>query len=279
MFSYFRVFVINIDLYSVRSVNCGKSFLQMIKKNSRYILLSFLAVCGLLFFAFGCSKSKPPPGVAGYPKPYKVLGKWYQPIPHSQGFSQRGKASWYGRKFHGRKTANGETYNMYAMTAAHKTLPLGTYVRVKHLKNNREIDVRINDRGPFVRGRIIDLSYTGAKKLGIVGPGTAPVQITALGTPIRSTAKKDSSRSYVPMDYYKGDFTVQIGAFTDRNNAERLKQKLDLTYKNAHITIYNNGDETFYRVRVGRCSTLQKAIEYENKLIESGFEGAFAIAK
>ena len=233
----------------------------MIKKNSLYIFLSFLAVSSLLFFCFGCSKSKPPPGVAGYPKPYKVLGKWYQPIPHSQGFSQRGKASWY------------------AMTAAHKTLPLGTYVRVKNLKNNRKIDVRINDRGPFVRGRIIDLSYTGAKKLGIVGPGTAPVKITALGTPVRSKAKKGSSRSYVPMDYYKGDFTVQIGAFADRNNAERLKQKLDIKYRHVHITTFNNGYEIFYRVRVGRCSTLQKAIEYENKLIENGFEGAFAIAE
>jgi len=251
----------------------------MMKKHSLYIFLTFFAVCGLLFFCFACSKSKPPPGVAGYPKPYKVFGKWYQPIPHSQGFSQRGKASWYGKKFHGRKTANGEIYNMYAMTAAHKTLPLGTYVRVKNLQNNREIDVRINDRGPFVRGRIIDLSYTGAKKIGIVGPGTAPVQITALGTPVRSTAKKDSSRSYVPMDYYKGDFTVQIGAFADRNNAERLKQKLDIKYRHVHITTFNNGYEIFYRVRVGRCSTLQKAIEYETILIRDGFEGAFAIAK
>lgn len=247
-------------------------------KKSLYLHCGFLAVCSLLII-HGCSTGKPTPAPAGYPKPYKVLGKWYQPIPHSQGFSQRGKASWYGRKFHGRKTANGEAYNMYAMTAAHKTLPLGTYVRVKNLQNNREIDVRINDRGPFVRGRIIDLSYTGAKKLGIVGPGTAPVKITALGTPVQSKTKKGSIRSYVPLDYYKGNFTVQIGAFSDRNNAERLKQKLDLTYKNAHITIYNNGDETFYRVRVGRCSTLEKAIEYENKLIESGFEGAFAIAE
>ncbi|MCG2755627.1 MAG: SPOR domain-containing protein [Desulfobacteraceae bacterium] len=103
--------------------------------------------------------------------------------------------------------------------------------------------------------------------------------MTALGIPSPSTAKKDSGPSYVPIDYYKGDFTVQIGAFVDRNNAERLKQKVDLIYKNAHITIYNNGDETFYRVRVGRCSTLQQAIEYENKLIENGFEGAFAIAE
>lgn len=207
------------------------------------------------------------------------MGNWYQPIPHAQGFSQRGKASWYGKKFHGRKTANGETYDMYAMTAAHKTLPLGTYVRVKNLQNNREMDVRINDRGPFVRGRIIDLSFAGAKKLGIVGQGTALVQITALGTPVRSTAKKGSTQSYVPTDYYKGDFTVQVGAFIDRNNAERLKQKLDSTYKNAHITTYNNGDETFYRVRVGKCSTLQQAIEYETILIKEGFEGAFAIAE
>lgn len=256
-----------------------KHYDYKIIKNSRYIFLSFLVVCGLLFFCFGCSKTKPPQSVAGYPRPYKVLGKWYQPIPHSQGFSQRGKASWYGKKFHGRKTANGEIYNMYAMTAAHKTLPLGTCVRVKNLQNNKEIDVRINDRGPFVRGRIIDLSFTGAKKLGIVGPGTALVQVTALGTLVRSTAKKDSSRSYVPIDYYKGDFTVQIGAFIDRNNAEKLKQKLDSTYKNAHITTYNNGDETFYRVRVGKCSTLQQAIEYETILIKDGFEGAFAIAE
>ena len=252
---------------------------KIIKKDSRYILLSFFAVCGLLLIIHGCSTGKPAPAPAGYPKPYKVLGNWYQPVPNSHGFSQRGKASWYGKKFHGRKTANGEIYNMYAISAAHKTLPLGTYVRVHNLKNNRSIDVRINDRGPFVRGRIIDLSYTAAKKLGVVGPGTAPVKITALGTPVRSKTKKGTIRSYVPLDYYKGDFTVQIGAFTDRNNAERLKQKLDLTYKNTHITIYKNGDETFYRVRVGRCSTLQKAIEYENKLIENGFEGAFAIAE
>ena len=252
---------------------------KIIKKDSRYILLSFLAVCSILLIIQGCSTGKPAPAPAGYPKPYKVLGSWYQPIPNSHGFSQRGKASWYGKKFHGRKTANGEIYDMYAMTAAHKTLPLGTYVRVHNLKNNRSIDIRINDRGPFVRGRIIDLSYAAAKKLGVVGPGTVPVKITALGTPVQSKTKKGTIRSYVPLDYYKGDFTVQIGAFTDRNNAERLKQKLDLTYKNAHITTYKNGDETFYRVRVGYCSTLQKAIEYENKLIGNGFEGAFAIAE
>ena len=250
-------------------------------KKSLYFYCGFLTVCSLLLIIHGCSTGKPAPkpASAGYPKPYKVMGKWYQPVPHSHGFSQRGKASWYGRKFHGRKTANGEIYNMYAMTAAHKTLPLGTYVRVHNLKNNRKVDVRINDRGPFVRGRIIDLSYASAKKLGVVGPGTAPVKITALGSLVRSKTKKGSIKSYVPLDYYKGNFTVQIGAFSDRSNAERLKQKLDKKYRHVHITAFNNGYETFYRVRVGRCSTLEKAIEYENKLIGNGFEGAFAIAE
>ena len=125
------------------------------------------------------TSSPPPPAKPGHPKPYKVLGKWYQPLPHSDGFRQRGLASWYGRDFHGKKTSSGEIYNMHAMTAAHKTLPLGTYVRVYNLENKRSTLVRINDRGPFVRGRIIDLSYSAAKEVGIVGPGTARVSLRA----------------------------------------------------------------------------------------------------
>jgi len=252
-------------------------FSQMIKKNRLYIFLSFFAVCGLLLS--GCSTTKPPSRPQGYPRPYKVMGKWYQPVPDSKGFSQRGKASWYGKKFHGRKTANGEIYDMYAMTAAHKTLPLGTYVRVKNLKNGKETEVRVNDRGPFVRGRIIDLSYTAAKKLNIVGPGTAMVKVIALGNLVKPDVSEDSAPIYMPADYYNGNFTLQIGAFVDRNNAERLKRKLNLKYKNAHITVYNNGDEIFYRVRVGKCSTLEKAIEYEEDLIRDGFKGAFAVAE
>ena len=95
-------------------------------------------------------------------KSYKVMGKWYHPVAQSDGFTQKGKASWYGKKFHGRKTANGERYDMYGLSAAHKTLPLGTWVRVNNRDNDRTLDVRLNDRGPFVRGRIIDLSYGAA---------------------------------------------------------------------------------------------------------------------
>jgi rare lipoprotein A len=168
---------------------------------------------------------------------------------------------------------------MYAMTAAHKTLPFNTLINVRNLNNDQEIKVRINDRGPFVRGRIIDLSYTAAKKLKIVGPGTAPVKITALGYTAPSKTDQHSFKTYLPADYYTGNFTIQVGAFTDRNNAERFKQKLDKLYKNAHITSYDNGEDIFYRVRVGRCSSLEQAIKYEEFLIQKGFNDAFAVAE
>jgi rare lipoprotein A len=235
----------------------------------------------LLLFIIGCTTSspyrKPPKQKPGLPKPYKVYGKWYQPLPDSKGFRQAGIASWYGKDFHGKKTSSGEIYNMYAMTAAHKTLPLGTYVRVHHLENGRKIDVRINDRGPFVRGRIIDLSYTAASKIGLVGPGTARVEISALGTPASSDG--GTSRSYVQGDYYKGNFTFQVGAFLNRENAERLKRELAQTYKNAHITVYDNGREIFYRVRVGKVHTLEQARDYEAYLIQQGFPDAFVVAE
>jgi len=253
------------------------------------VFFRFNAVCGLilllvlflvLFLAFGCARVSPPPTAPpGYPKPYKVLGKWYQPIPNAKGFRQRGVASWYGKKFHGKKTASGEIYDMHAVSAAHKTLPLHTHVRVHNLNNNKEVVVRINDRGPFVRGRIVDLSYSAAKQIGIVGPGTARVEIVALGAAKTPEAKSDTGRSYVPVDYYSGDFTIQVGAFKDRSNAQRLKKKLDQTYKNAHISVYDSGKEVLYRVRVGRSSTLEQAIAYESFLIKKGYKDAFVIAE
>ena len=240
----------------------------------------FLVFCGLpVFLFYGCTKSTPPPTPPGHPKPYKIGKNWYKPLPHARGFSQRGMASWYGRKFHGRKTANGEIYNMYAMTAAHKTLPFGTYITVHNIKNNRKIDVRINDRGPFARGRILDLSYTGAKKLGIVGPGTAKVEIVALGTIAQPKLPGSTGRSYIPGNYYQGKFAVQIGAFSELKNAQRLKQKLGKSYKNVYITIYYDGHSALYRVRVGRCSSLEQAIKHEEFMIQNGFKDAFAIAE
>jgi rare lipoprotein A len=168
---------------------------------------------------------------------------------------------------------------MYAMTAAHKTLPFGTYVSVGNLENNRKIEVRINDRGPFARGRVIDLSYTAAKKLGVVGPGTADVEIIALGTPNRPDISKSTGQTYTPSNYYQGNFTVQVGAFSEWINAERLRKKLAQSYENVHITTYFDGKNTFYRVRAGRYSSLDEADRNEEFMIQNGYENAFAIAE
>jgi len=222
---------------------------------------------------------KPMKAPKGYPRPYRIGSQWYQPLPYAKNFVQRGIASWYGKDFHGKKAANGEIYNMHALTAAHKTLPFETYVKVRNLKNKREVEVRINDRGPFVRGRIIDLSFAAAKKIALVGPGTAPVEIRALGAAAGPASATKKGRTYIPVDYFSGNFTVQVGAFSDRKNAERLREKLDRTYKHAHITDLDTGSKLLYRVRVGKCATLSKALEYERYLIEKGFTGAFVVAE
>jgi len=238
-----------------------------------------LTISALVYYICGCASSTPPvpERPPDHPKPYKVFGKWYQPLPDSKGFRQRGSASWYGKDFHGKKTSNGEIYDMYAMTAAHKTLPLGTHVRVDNLENNRRVEVRINDRGPFVRGRIIDLSFAAAHELGVVGPGTARVEVTALATP--AAAGGGTPRSYETIDLYAGKFTFQIGAFVNRKNAERLTAKLDEKYKNAHITVYDRGDQIFYRVRVGEFSTLEQAAAQEAVLIRDGYLSLFIVAE
>lgn len=241
-----------------------------------------IAIFPVLLFLFqACAYSPPtpsqlpPPKPKGHPKPYRVYGKWYRPIPDANGFSQDGIASWYGKKFHGRKTSNGEIYNMYDMTAAHKTLPLGTWVHVRRPDNEKQIKVRVNDRGPFVQGRIIDLSFAAAKELDIVGPGTARVKIVALGERQSTT----SGETYVPLDYYHGVFTFQVGAFSNRENAERLRAKLDRSFANAHVASYDRGDAVFYRVRVGHCNDLETAEAFELQLIENGFPETFIVAE
>jgi rare lipoprotein A len=252
------------------------------------IILAGMVIAGVL----GCtrsatyhrrplpSSSRPqtaaiPPSTPSSPKPYKALGQWYQPLPDARGFKQTGIASWYGEDFHGKKTSSGEIYDMYAESAAHKTLPLGTIVRVRNLDNNREMEIRINDRGPFVNGRVIDLSYACASKLGVVGPGTVPIELVAVGTTAPPAGSGAGSSDF----YYQGNFTIQVGAFSDRSNAEKLKAKLDQSYQNAHIQTYDTGREIFYRVRVTKCSSLDQAIQNEKLLATGGYGGAFAVAE
>jgi rare lipoprotein A len=237
-----------------------------------YIVLS-------LFLLSCAAPEKTPWPLPGYPKAYKIGKDWYQPLKHARDFRERGMASWYGKDFHGRKTSSGETYNMYAMTAAHKTLPLETYVSVRNLNNGKRANVRINDRGPFVRGRIIDLSYEAAQRIGLVEPGTAPVEIVALGLLKESVVDGKVQQTLVPGDYYSGNFAIQVGAFKSKENAVTLRNKLAQIYDNAHIVVYEGAEGTFYRVRVARCKTLDQARKYEKKIEGAGYPDAIVVAR
>ncbi len=201
----------------------------------------------------------------GNPKNYKVLGKWYQVKQSSAGYKEKGIASWYGKKFHGHRTSSGETYNMYAMTAAHKTLPLPTYVRVTHLENGRSVIVKVNDRGPFHDNRLIDLSYSAAKKLGITAKGTAAVEIEAIDP---ATYKKNKSyqaqfkrpsaiSTYPVKSQYK--LYLQVGAFSELKNANTLKKRLSRMFKQRKIHSDFSSNQHIYRVRIGPLANVADA--------------------
>ncbi|PLX86006.1 MAG: septal ring lytic transglycosylase RlpA family lipoprotein [Desulfuromonas sp.] len=212
----------------------------------------------------------------GHQKPYTVNGERYEPMLRSEGFVQEGGASWYGEKFHGRKTSNGEIYDMYAMTAAHKTLPLGVTVKVRHLGSGKETEVRVNDRGPFVKGRIIDLSLAAATKLGVVGPGTAPVRIEALGFRQIGEAGKVEYRRLDSYD--SGPFAIQVGAFGVAANAERLRADLEGRYGVATVEQERVGGTLFHRVRVGRYESLLAADQARASLAAAGHGNGFVVA-
>ena len=155
------------------------------------------------------------------------------------GYTEEGNASWYGVPFHGRRASNGEIYDMYKLTAAHRTLPFETVVRVTNLNNGKSTTVRITDRGPFVDNRIIDLSLAAAREIESIGPGVVPVRVEVLTQGIDPTG---------------GFFTVQVGAFRDPGNAERLRDRLNLSYSPIFIQQYDSPDGLYYRVRVGRIT-------------------------
>lgn len=191
---------------------------------------------------------------------YEVLGKRYTVMPSSSGYRERGVASWYGKKFHGNLTSNREVYDMYQMTAAHKTLPLPTYVQVRNLRNDKTIVVRVNDRGPFVHNRIIDLSYAAALKLDMVRDGTSLVEVTAISfdepagdRPVRRQvppAPPPQQATAQPSADHQ--IFVQVGAFGDRSNAERRLALLSSGgIANAFIHEDRSSGNTLFRVRIG----------------------------
>ncbi|HEY0821465.1 MAG TPA: septal ring lytic transglycosylase RlpA family protein [Rhizobacter sp.] len=221
-------------------------------------------------------------------KPYAVLGQGYTPVKGDAEMSEKGLASWYGKKFHGRKTASGEVYNMYAMTAAHKTMPLPSYARVRNPANGREIIVRVNDRGPFHKGRIIDLSYTAALKLGVL-KGVAPVEVERItheqirrgtwrrdgaaspeGEPAPSAAAlaevAAKTEATAPPPAEAGTpaaegFWVQLGAFRQRSGAEQFQRQVaqELDWLAPLMAIF--GEPQLFRLQAGPFSSRSEAQE------------------
>jgi len=208
-------------------------------------ITSFLKIISFLFFLSSCASIPP---VVYPPKTGYVI------------------ASWYGPKFHGRPTASGERFNMYALTAAHREFPFGTRLRVTNPDNNKSVVVTINDRGPFVPGRDLDLSYAAAKKIGLIDKGVGRVRIEYVGRDLRYV-KKVVFASLIS----KMPLTIQVGSFSEASNAYRLKQGLEIKYDNVYITtIYLRGQK-YYRVRIGEFYDRESAYSFAQRLAEEGY--------
>lgn len=238
----------------------------------RYLCIALL-VCFISTAFVSESAAKRPATQA----PYVIKNKRYFPIPSAHGYSQKGIASWYGPGFHGRRTSNGEIYDKHAMTAAHKTLPMNTMLMVKNLDNGRKTVVRVNDRGPFVRGRIVDLSYKAAQILGAVKKGTARVHIVALAE--RNKGKNGKPGELIYNDLTVGEFYVQIGAFSQKINAIKLQKRFTEAGHTTVLQKYFGPDSILYRVQVYAGKNIHLAERAETALLDHGYRGAFIIAR
>lgn len=189
-------------------------------------------------------------------------GCFYSPIyPPSSRKLEIGLASWYGSKFHGLPTASGEIYNMYDITAAHKILPLGTWVMVTNLSNGKSLKLKINDRGPFVKDRIIDLSYAAARILDMVDEGVVKVRLEVL-----KIGKGKSISSSSPSFHY----TIQVGSFIAKKNAENLVKNLEETFPEVYITVFSTSGNKYYQVKIGKFPTNDSAFKTARKLAQKG---------
>jgi rare lipoprotein A len=225
----------------LRTAHCWTTFL-------------YLFNCLCLLSVLGCASRSP---VAGRRPPPPVQPKattsGTRPAGTAvpEGYSEEGNASWYGAPFHGRRASNGEIYDMYKLTAAHRTLPFDTLVRVTNLNNGKITTVRITDRGPFVENRVIDLSFAAAREIDSVGAGVVPVHLDVLSG---------------GMDPGFGFFTVQVGAFRDPANAQRLRDRLNASYSPIFIQQYDSPEGLYYRVRVGKVSGEDAARQFGEQL-------------
>jgi len=228
-----------------------------------------------------------PPSRYGNPRSYVVRGTRYQTLASSEGYRERGIASWYGTKFHGHRTSSGDTYDMYEMSAAHKTLPLPTYARVTNLQNGRSVIVKINDRGPFHDNRLIDLSYAAASRLGILGRGTGLVEVSAIDpatyhkVPAKpriapSQPKVAAATGKVatgsPAQQHTPSLYLQLGAFHNRDNAERLQSRLSRVSLPGDLKISEgiSDSQPVYRVRIGPLASVETADQVTRLLADHG---------
>ncbi len=245
--------------------------------------MKFGILIALLVLLSGCSSMLPEPGDGpgrviqdpmaipdavpedvpysryGNPKQYEVFGKTYQTWESGANHRERGIASWYGSKFHGRRTSSGEPYDMYTMTAAHKHLPLPTWVEVRRLDNDRRIVVKVNDRGPFAEDRIIDLSYAAAAKLGMLGTGTAPVEIRTV-THTTTAAAAPTTVASAGAGYW-----IQLAAFQQAQNAQQLLTQLNAAGLPS-IGQINRGNDGLHRVRLGPLADAQAVAQLNEQL-------------
>ncbi len=169
---------------------------------------------------------------------------------------QYGIASWYGKDFHGKPTSSGEIYDMYQLTCAHNTFPLGTMVMVTHMENGKSVELKVNDRGPFVKDRIIDLSYAAAQIIGMYEKGTAYVKVETIGPVVEQVER----------------FTLQVGSFTDEGNAQRLAEQLRKTFENVQVTTIETSTQKYHRVRIGQFETREEAVGTAERLSQMGLK-------
>lgn len=224
---------------------------------------------------------KEPRSKYGNPASYEVLGKTYNTLDSSDGFRQRGIASFYGTKFHGRRTSSGEPYDMYKMTAAHKSLPLPTYVEVTNLENGRRVVVKVNDRGPFHGNRIIDLSYAAAVKLGVAENGTGRVEIRAIDPEDPTQRQRHDGGKTTRVAASTPDdanLYLQAGAFSMRANAETLRRRLSEQHgREAVIRSGETRGQPLYRVFLGPLASVDEAETLREALLRTGITGAYAV--
>ncbi|MDF1526437.1 MAG: septal ring lytic transglycosylase RlpA family protein [bacterium] len=272
-------------LLCVSFINALERNLRKMRFTSSFLLLPSLLLAAIVALS-SCAAPRalrPPPSEAALAsggQTYRVMGQTYRVMGSSKGYVEKGMASWYGTKFHGRKTASGEIYDMEKFTSAHRTLPLGTYAKVKRTDGKGEsIVVKVNDRGPFVDNRVIDLSRAAARQLDMLNEGVAPVVVTALGEEILQ-GKTDEITLRPRLDYNAGEFSVQVGAFTVKENAEGLVRRMMDEHGAADLSLFERGDMNFFRVRVGKFTTREEAERFRDQLLRSGeFNRAFVVAR